>query len=210
MNTVAVLYTHNLNGRLETLPKLYTFLRELKTPYSSGELGETAVILLDLGKTCSPDVWHCDVTDNRSMLIALDGMGYTAANVQDTLTTESRVKLEEQVTLALVDDAHPYMYISKIAIETQQGGFFMPSTQPDLSINLTPQEKTDLSDNRLVLAKLDGIQIGVAVVSGSPYKLTHTSVHDLPKDTNPDPTIAGVVDFIISEARYFKKRKSDS
>ena len=210
MKTIAVMYTYNLKGGLDILPKLYTFLRELKTPYSSGELGETTVIVLDLGNTCSADAWHCDVTDNRSMVIALDGMGFTAVNVQDQLGAGSRAKLEDQVTLALVDDSNPFMYISKIAIETQQGGFFLPSTQPDLSINLTPQDKTILEQNRLSLTKIEGKQIGVAVVNGSPYKLTHTSTHDLPQDTNPDPTIAGVVDFIISEARYLQKRNADS
>ena len=208
MNTIAILYTHNLSGQLELLPQLYTFIRELKTPYSSGEFGKTVVILLDLGNTCSPDAWHCDATDNRSMLVGLDGMGYQAVNVQETLSVESRAKLEEQVTLMLVDDNHPHMYIGKIAFETQDGRFFQPST-PDLAINLTTQEETTLKDNRLSLIGLEGMQVGVAVLTGSPYELTHTSVHDLPKNTNPDPTIAGVVEFIISEARYYQNRKSD-
>lgn len=210
MNTLAVLYTHNLAGKLELLPKLYTFIRELKTPYASGELGDVQVLLLDLGDTCAEDVWHCDATDNRSVVIGLDALGYNAVNIQDNVDADSREKLADQLTLALIDDQHPNMLNGTIGLITQGGGFMQPSSPPDISVNLTPQDETACVDNHLTLARLETGQVGVVVVSESPYRITHQSVHMLPKNTHPDPTIAGAVDFIISEARFFqKKRKSE-
>jgi hypothetical protein len=32
-------------------------------------------------------------------------------------------------------------------------------------------------------------------------------IFDLPRQTQPDPTIAGMVDFVISEAKYTQKKQ---
>lgn len=209
MDALALLYTHNLRGELDLLPKLHTFIRELKTPYASGELGEIQVLLLDLGDTCADGIWHCDATDNRSMVIGLDAIGYDAVNIQGNVNPDSREKLVEQLALKLIDDQHPHMFKDSIGLITQGGGFVQPSSHPEISINLTPQDSTEFTEDCLSLARLEAGQVGVVVLSDSPYQITHSSIHRLPKDTHPDPTIAGVVDFIISEARYYQKRKSE-
>src|SRR4029453_1362356 len=65
-------------------------------------------LLLDLGDSCAADVWHCAATGGRSTLIALDAMGYHAANVSGLLSPESRAKLAENLMeMALVDTEHP-------------------------------------------------------------------------------------------------------
>jgi hypothetical protein len=40
------------------------------------------------------------------------------------------------------------------------------------------------------------------------WALTAHEIHDLPRRTLPDPTIAASVDFVVSEARYAQKRQS--
>src|SRR5262245_40772445 len=98
---ISLLYTAGLRGDLELLPRLYTFLKTLRGEFNS-------IYLVDLGETCAPEVWHCEVTEGRSMLIALDGMGYTAANAAH-LTPDSRAKLTDQMALGLVDADHPHV-----------------------------------------------------------------------------------------------------
>jgi hypothetical protein len=82
---LTVLYTARLRGEIERLPWLYTFLRDLRARAEGA-----AVLLLDLGDSCAPGVWHCEVTGGRSMWVALDGMGYHAANVNEVLTPALR------------------------------------------------------------------------------------------------------------------------
>ncbi len=91
---LSILYTANIRGDLALLPRLYTFLKSLQAdlrqfaPEDESEVMLCAVqprpvqtLLLDLGDSCAPDVWHCAATGGRSTLIALDAMGYHAANV---------------------------------------------------------------------------------------------------------------------------------
>src|SRR5690606_12590659 len=109
-----------------------------------------------------------------------------------------RDKLTEQVSLALVDDAHSW---------TQDGlciyaGANPPATTAalDLCISLTPAEHTQLENRLLRLAGVETGQVGVARLTAQ--ALLYSGVHPLPLDTAPDATIAGTVEFVEDEARY--------
>ena len=118
---LSILYTAGIRGDLDTLPRLFTFIKELRRDITrfrpedeevmlcAVQPPEVRTLLLDLGDSCAPDVWHCAATDGRSTLIALDAMGYTAANVSGQITPASRAKLDENLlAMALVDDEHPW------------------------------------------------------------------------------------------------------
>ena len=212
---LTVLYTHNLRGDLDVLPRLYAFLRQLKAYYSSEEVVQVCALdpaqppgrtlLLDLGENCVPDVWHCQVSDGRSTLVVLDGMGYEAARVDDA--AGKAAKMGAGVRMALVDEAHPFaledaLIMARIPLE---------SSPNLLKICLFPAEKTHFDDNTLFLAKLSGSQqVGAAqlthLIGG--WTLTAHEIHDLPRRTLPDPTIAAAVEFVVSEAKYAQKRRS--
>lgn len=194
---LTILYTCDLRGALDTLPSLYTFLKTLK---HTAARPADRLLLLDLGGSCIPEAWPCAVTEGRSTLLALDGMGYHAANVQGDLTPSSRARLEDQVALALVYDDHPHgwddVLLSSRPIPAQ--------TTYSLCVSLTPAARTHLQDGWLSLARVPGGSVGVARVTGAHI---HAEIHALPPATPPDPTIAGVVDFIRSEARYYENRR---
>ncbi|MEQ8675500.1 MAG: hypothetical protein RLP44_32705 [Aggregatilineales bacterium] len=181
---LTILYTQNLRGDLDRLPRIYNVLRSLK--------GEGRTLLVDLGGSCDPAVWHCEVTEGRSVLIALDGMGFHAANISGVLSDESREKLTEQVSLALLAENTPF-------VDDSSG----------ITINLSAQQKTTFVDGILNLQTIESAQIGEVILSGDPLSLHSATVHDVPSTTPKDPTIAGVVDFILGEARFFQKRQSD-
>lgn len=211
---LTILYTHNLRGDLDVLPRLYNFQRQLKALYSEAVVQVCAddpaaapgrVLLLDLGESCAPDVWHCEVTGGRSTLVLLDGMGYNAARVSDAPFL--RAKMGDGVSMALVDEANPH------AIEDVMIAASAETPSPaayTLRIVLSAAETTRLDGNTLHLAGLNGSQqVGaarLAFIVGR-WTLTAHEIHELPKRILPDPTITGSVDFVISEARYAQKRQ---
>ncbi len=217
-NPLHILYTSSLRGDLDLLPRLHTFMRHLKSLSVTDDdevmicavQPQTArVFLLDLGHSCAPDVWHCAATDGRSTLIALDAMGYQAANVTDALTPESRIRLRDNLLgMTLVDAANPSHHEDLVFSARNQ-----PSqTYPPFNINLTPASQTHIASNTLHLADVHAGQVGMAQVSfltGSPRLIAH-SVFDLPANTTPDPTITATVDFIRSEARFYTRNHSQN
>ncbi len=180
-----ILYTQNLRGNLALLPRLYTFMRSLKD--------EGRAIVLDLGGSCDDAVWHCQATAGRSTLIALDGMGYHGANINGALDTVIAQKLAEQVALRLCDgDTLKY-------VDADSG----------LEIMLKADKKTALNGNILTLQAVNAGQIGQVIVQRDSLAVHRAKVHTVPESALPDPTIAGVIDFIIGEARFYQKRREE-
>jgi hypothetical protein len=191
---LTILYTHNIRGDLDLLPRLYTFIRQVRGEFAAGR-----ATLVDLGASCDPDVWPCGITQGRSTLIVLDGMGYHAANVAG-MPPPSRAKLVEQVSMALVDAAHPHT--AEDLIFTAQKS---TSGEAALQVVLNPATAA-LADGTLTLDALDAGQVGVARLEAG--KLHH-AIHTMPAGTRPEPTISGAVDFVRAEARYFEKKQRD-
>jgi len=193
---LTLIYTHNIRGELALLPRMYTFMRRLR-----GELAAGRTLFIDLGASCDLDVWPCAITEGRSTLIVLDAMGYYAANVQGVLTPVSRARLAGQVTLHLVDDKHPQIddglaFVSAADIHVDP---------IQLRVVLAPADAATYAKGTLTLTALEAGQVGVARIAAD-GKLHH-SLHDLPADTPPEPTISGAVEFVRGEARYFEKRQ---
>jgi hypothetical protein len=191
-----LLYTASLSGQIELLPRLYTFLRALRSEFQPA-------LAIDLGSACTPDVWHCADTDGRSMLIVLDGMGYTAVNAS-ALATDDQERVRGQSVMALVDAEHPHVEHDFL--------FALTPTRGDghLCVVMKPATATSLEGDVLRLQAVSGAEIGVARVTMTTDGISLLSAETrlLPTGTAPDATIAGVVDFVLAEARYYGKRKS--
>lgn len=217
-NPIHILYTSNLQGDLEMLPRLQTYIRYLKSLPVDDEdevmicavqPQTPRVFVLDMGHACATDVWHCSATDGRSTLIALDAMGYSAANVTEALTPESRIRLRDNLLgMALVDANSDWTH-EDLIFTARRGA---SSVFPPFHINLIPSSVTQIASNTLHLADVRAGQVGTAQVSfltGSPRLIAH-AVFDLPSNTAPDPTIAATVDFVHSEARFYSRSHSQN
>lgn len=193
--SLTICYTANLAGDLHLLPRMHTFLRQLQQ-------GMDGVILtVDLGGSCDPSRWPCDVTGGRAVLIALDAMGYDCANGTDITTQAGRDRLQEQTMMHLAYDGHPVL-LPDVAIITHEADQI-----PDaLSLMLGHSEDSSFDGNVIRLAPVEKGQIGVARLTDRHLSV---EVHRLPGDTPPDTTIAGTISFIESEARYFQKRRDN-
>lgn len=238
LERLTILYTGGLRGDLSLLPRLYSFLKQLKRDETADR-----VILIDIGDLCSAEVWHCAVTGGRSMIIALDGMGYDIVHAE--ISNEARAKLGDNIRAEVVSLNHtwhqdaicvysllttpPYDVLEKHRL------FIYPcdnDTQPS-SADSTHQriEKFMQIDNIVYLPPINAGQVGrvrlqlpdvqsfTRFYKNQPAgelppewlpKILSNEVFDLPPATPPDPTIAGMVEFILSEARYAQKKASNA
>ena len=179
-------------------------MQSLKPPERQGTL------IVDLGSSCADDVWHCAITHGRSTLIVLDGMGYHAVNVADSLDTTDREKVADRVTMGLVDEAHAWSYyIPPVTDETIQATLNPREQSCRLQICLSPAESTRIDGNTLYLVDIPAKHIGIIHIdlNESPI-ITNQDIHELPVKTAPNPTIVASVEFVESEARYFQKKQA--
>jgi hypothetical protein len=193
-----ILYTASIRGQLDLLPRLHTFLRRLRAEpvEDEEEVMICAVeqllpqhLMLDLGESCAPEVWHCAATEGRSTLLVLDAMGYDAASVAGLLTDAARERLRENfIRMVLIEDA--------------------PFERDGLRISLRSSPATRLDGDTLSLAGVNTGQIGLARVGklNGRWTLFEHDTLNLPPETPPDPTIAGAVDFVLGEARLYQRR----
>ena len=201
--SLTLLYTSNLGGDIHLLPRLYTFIQRLKPPRRPG------LLLFDLGHACADEVWHCRLTQGRSMLIALDGMGYHAANAAGALDPISRRQVEAQMTMALVDDSQDWHYQIPPVIDRSITAAVEPTdSAARLQICLSPADETAVQGNVLYLGDVRGGQVGrVCLDLRSAPRIIASGVHDMPPDTLPNPSLAATVEFVESEARYLQKKR---
>ena len=200
--SLSLRYSAGIGGDLALLPRMFTLIQQLRAR------AHQPALLLDLGGTCADSVWHCRATGGRSALIVLDGMGYHAANVEGALDAENRAKLAGQVTMALVDAARSWAYQAPPVRDPSILITLRPQQRAArLQIVLAPAAETRIDANILWLREVGAGQVGEVTVDlrGEPRILSAT-VHTMPADTPPNPSIAGAVEFVEAEARLFDRK----
>lgn len=204
--SLSVLYSANLRGDIALLPQLFTFMQRLRAPEKPGSL------ILDLGNACDEAAPHCRQTGGRSMLVALDGMGYHAANIEGALDASIRKQVAAQVTMALVDEAKDWRYRLPPLEDASIRLTLKPNSAPArLQICLAPAERTHMDGNILFLGDVCAGQVGSVSVDLRPSpRVTRSAIQDLPPDTPPNPGMTSAIEFIASEARLFQSRSGSA
>ena len=186
-NPLHILYTSNLHGNLDLLPRTQTFLRYLKSlPIDESDVMLCAVqpqtprfFLLDLGNACAPDIWHCTATAGRSTLIALDAMGYHAANVTDALTPESRIRLRDNLLgMALIDTDSAWQQDDLNFVSRREGSQTLPSSSSFGFVSPRPEGYQWTEP-----AKVDDAGQGVRVDYHFAINLTPSSITHIASNT---------------------------
>lgn len=217
---VTLMYTAALEGRLELLPMLFTRIREERATISGIPL------LVDLGRSCAPTAWLCDATEGRGMLVAMDAMGYDAFHIgpQDMLYTRP-MEVEQLRGVMLTQLAagpwravvtrkeHTFVFANALDVRAL-------TKPPDLIIALrlsdTPRAEASgdetarklffdagWTESEPLLGRLD-----MVLMQEPPYiEIIDQRQLTLPTDLLPDPTIAGVIEFVESEARYAQRKR---
>ena len=203
LSTLSIAYTYGIRGDLGFLARLATRLKQLRPLLGTP-------LLLDLGASCAPNIWHCDATQGRSMVVALDGVGYHALNLSEQLDETGRHKLEGIVTAGMVTARHAW----RLHLPPHQDEGIVVASAPlptlRLCIVCTPAPQTHLEAGVLTLQAPPAYQLGVVHLSLSPHPaLLSQAIYTVPEDTPPDPSIAASLAFIEDEARDALRRRSD-
>jgi len=198
---LTIFYTARLQGDLDLAPRLFSFIRMLKAQT------EGSTLLLDMGESSDLRVWHCAITGGRSALFALDAMGYDAANA-DHLHPQNRAKTRTGMRLALIGTGESVrLKGARVLVPPDISG----ANPARLNILLISAGETLLESGTLSLEGVDAGQVGMAQIAfgAGGAELAAAGVYTLSPDTPPDPTIAGAVDFILSEAHYLLKKAQE-
>lgn len=210
-SSLSILYTGNLRGDLDRLPRLYTFLRQLRAQSQrfeddadvsvcAAQPPARRLLLVDVGNSCSVDVWHCALTGGRSTVLVLDAMGYDAVGVSGALAPGAREKLADVLQLTLVDADGRYDLPDLRVTAAPEAGY------DGVQLVLQARDDAALEGRLLYPARLQPGEVGVLHLSAGTPRLSAHHRFMLPAATAPDPTIAGTVDFVLAEARYLQKR----
>ncbi len=198
---LTIFYTYNLRGDLARLPRLYTFFQHLRQRVA------TQPLLIDLGNSCAPDVWHCAATEGRSTLIVLDAMGYHAANVIGVVDAAKRDDLRGSLGLGLLDERRSWRYNIPPVQDADIVVAAVPVPALKLCIVAAPAAQTTLQNRTLNLASPENNALGMVQLDVSMQTILHTEILSLPSGLKPDPTISATVDFVEDEARFYQNKR---
>ena len=201
---LTILYTANLRGELDLLPRLHTFIRQIKAQPVDDTDDVTLCLLqppaprrfflLDLGAACAESAWHCAATGGRSALIVLDAMGYQAAWAGGYLSAK----------------AHEKLTANWLGLHLVTGTQWQ---EPDSGLRVQRGDSVRMVEGTLHLSPPAQGQVGLVHVGSADGNgrlvITGQGVLDLPASTLPDPTITATVDFVLSEARLHQRRQSN-
>lgn len=201
MNILTILYTQNIRGDLQYLPRLYTFLQNLKHKFDSKAL------LLDIGNACADDVWHCEVTKGRSTVTVMDAMGYHAVNVADFMGDSERDSLATNVSTGLVTERHMWRYFVPPLRDEDIVIAGQATPAMKLCIIASPAEQNLLENRMLHLKTLEKSEIGLVQVDMQKMAITKEEIFTPPKGFKPNASIAASVELIEEEARFAQKRR---
>lgn len=221
-----ILYTAALHGRLDQLPYLFTLIRQER----ASAVGPT--VLVDLGRSCAAEAWICAATQGRGMLVAMDAMGYDAFHIGQVDALYAYPALVQQIKQVI---ATPLAAGPWHATTTRQGvqvcwynaAASMPTAATDLAVGLRLSDAAQLliegdgSCRRLLLdaglasestesAPIIG-RIDIHLLPDPPYiQLQDHARLTIPTAIWPDPTVAGVIEFVESEARYAARKRGEA
>ncbi len=226
---LTILYTACLHGEIEALPRLFTLIKRERAA-----LPGVATLLIDLGESCIPGTMPCDLTGGRALLVAMDALGYDAFFLDhaDPLfgDRETLGKLQSIVVTPIVSADRPIALRKYIP-----GGSSLPIviagydfardqhlrpitalTEAPLLLRLAladPEsrpvrcDKSEANRYTVLLAdRWDGVQMGRLDISLAAGRIESHLHRTLPPDLPPDPTVSGVIDFVLGEARYSQRR----
>lgn len=222
-------YTAALNGHIELLPRLFTYLRGQRAAFAGPSL------LVDCGLSCAAGTWICESTDGRAMLVAMDGMGYDAFHIGPADPLYRTPHTVDQVRRIVVTGfaAGPW----STAVNRQGlvirlvNGANLPRAigeagpEVDLVIGLRLSGEAAFTaaweaGKRVVLfdpglpAGESGPLIGWVEISLSPEMpyvgIIERGVLTLPAGTPPDASMTGVIEFVQAEARYAERKRGQA
>ena len=198
---LTVLYTANLAGQLDLLPKLFSLIQQERQEASG------PVFLVDLGDTCVVESYLCRETQGRAPFIVLDGIGYDAAVIGGPEKTPIPVSALRSLGGRMV---MPVVIWNRTREFTKRGIAFM----------LAPGAQEQAVDSNQII-RVDRSVVGPGEVGTSPPVLydvpqgvlgrvdiavddwcVHAASHiEMTPELPPDSIVGTLLDFVAHEAQ---------
>ena len=201
MDKLTILYTQNIRGDLQLLPRLYTFLQQLKREY------DPTALLLDTGDACVDDVWHCEASQGRSTVIVMDGMGYHAVNVSGFMGDSERDSLKGAISTGLVTARHMWRYFVPPVRDEDIVIAGQATPAMKLCVIAAPAEENRLENRMLHLKSVNKGEVGLVKADMKEMTILEANSFTMPEKIKPDATIAASVELVEEEARFTQKRR---
>lgn len=203
VSRLTILYTQHIGGDLHLLPRLYTFLQSLQAEHS-----DAPVLILDIGDSCSPEIWHCQVTQGRSTFLVLDAMGYHAANSAELLSDSERDRLQTMVTTGLVNQRHAWRFFVPPFRDETIIVASAPTPALRLCIVASPSETTRFELGMLFLASVPKAHVGIVTIDIDQSSISQSRIVAMPNNSAPSATISASVELVEEEAQSASNRQS--
>lgn len=220
---LTVFYTVSLRGRLDVLPRLFSSIRLARASLDEPSL------LLDLGESCTPDVWLCEATAGRALLVAMDSMGYDGFHLGRVDSLYGDVvtlgKLRDTILTPIITDGQPLTLTRHTGDRQPLTLSITGATGHAPSADLVIRLEVGASDARMgvVNAAQPTVWITDQGSDASPmigrvgierdndssgsFRITEHRLEPISESIMPDPTISSVIEFVESEARYATRKQ---
>lgn len=223
---IRILYSAALRGQLELLPRLHTYFSAQR------QTAPGISVLVDLGQSCAAGVWICQSTSGRGMLVAMDALGYDAFHIGQADALYHFPQLVNQIKQVIVTPLAAGQWTASL----QRGGIkiricngknleLIANDRPDtvdlilgLGLGSAPEVKPIWKAPCRLLSVVGGEseslilgQVDITLLPDPPYiQIEENRMLTLPPETLPNPTITGVIDFVISEARQAERKRGQA
>jgi hypothetical protein len=210
-----LVYSANLRGRLDALPRLFSRARDVRTGLAGW------LTWVDLGGACAPEAWECAATQGRAGLMSLEAAGCAAAWLTAAdgagLDADTLARLRARASLAL---AGPVEGLADRAA-WRAGPWTIClgwSADADLSIGVLDAEQTprwEPGTRTVWLAPPPDMMgqpaLGRARIAWEEGDGRPRTVEILPAlgcdGARPDATVAAAIEFVREEARHYQQAR---
>jgi hypothetical protein len=204
--TLTVLYTANLAGDLDSLPRLFTLIQHER------QTAAPLTFLLDLGDTCSLDSWLCRETLGRAPFLVMDGMGYDAvligADEDAPIPTESlRRLLAHLIMPVILWNRTRQLAKGGVSLSVISGDQKLMPDEAGLIVDRSRPTLPDVGSSPPVLGDVPGGAVARVDVTWPACQVKSAHLNTPSPGMRPDPTIAALVEFVKTEAQHFAPQR---
>lgn len=208
ISTVTLLYTANIRGKLDLLPRLFTLIQR-EQQQATGP-----VFLLDLGDTCTPDAWICRATEGRAPFLALDGMGYDAALIgareQVPIPPASLQRLSDSMIMSVIIWQREKTLTKREITLTVAPGMPPPDQPGVIQIDRSTDAQPAVGTTQPVLGDVAQGHLARVDLNWPDWTVTANRVIAITDATPADPTITAVVELVETEAHHYTHTQGDT
>lgn len=202
--SLAIIYSANLQADFVAMSRVATVIHGIRQQYGAAPY---PLLLLDIGRAWSKDVWVSAITEHRAPYLVLDAMAYHIIHA-DGLDLGGILGLQEVMQAQLMD----HTIVKHWRWRDMVVHVGPRSTAP--GIRWSWDAATDTADGvawyesangQLTLLPINGV--GHLEVSYPTMTVQKAQRYNITPDIRPDPTIVATTEYVTREARFYESKQ---